>query len=57
MKLKILGSARLGSARLGSARATFDLADAINLGIFILVLANTVNFLRSGRRRIERRPL
>jgi hypothetical protein len=36
-------------------RATFDLVDAINLGIFILVLGNTVDFLRSGRRRIERR--
>jgi hypothetical protein len=36
-------------------RATFDLVDAINLGIFILVLANTADFLRSGRRRTERR--
>ncbi|WP_434112625.1 DUF3592 domain-containing protein [Paraburkholderia caffeinilytica] len=36
-------------------RATFDLVDAINMGIFILVLARTVDFLRSGRRRTERR--
>jgi len=32
-------------------RATFDLGDAINLALFILVLANTVDFVRTGRRR------
>ena len=32
-------------------QATFDLADAINAGVFILVLAKTLDFLRSGRRR------
>ncbi|WP_175759207.1 DUF3592 domain-containing protein [Burkholderia ambifaria] len=32
-------------------QATFDLVDAINAGIFILVLAKAVDFLRSGRRR------
>lgn len=32
-------------------RATFDLADAINTGIFLFVLAKILDFLRSGRRR------
>lgn len=32
-------------------QATFDLADGINVGIFILVLAKALDFLRSGRRR------
>ncbi|WP_186035491.1 DUF3592 domain-containing protein [Burkholderia gladioli] len=32
-------------------QATFDLVDAINAGIFILVLAKTADFLRSRRRR------
>ena len=36
-------------------RATFDLEDAITLSIFILVLAKTVDFVRSGRRRTRNR--
>ena len=32
-------------------RATFDLGDAINLAISILVLAKSVDFVRTGRRR------
>ena len=34
-------------------QATFDLADAINAGIFILVVAKALDILRPGRRRAD----
>jgi hypothetical protein len=38
-------------------QATFDLADAINAGIFIVVLPKILDLLRSGRRRAAGRSL